>query len=95
MLTPQLLRDTERILLLAGKKDQNMTDCDKGLLMLSVAAMRDWANGMSSYKRDVSDIQSDNPKYNTLVLQQTRELTIYLHLYRRCWMISACLSVRN
>jgi hypothetical protein len=31
-----------------------MTDCDKGLLMLSVAAMREWASGLKTYKRDVS-----------------------------------------
>ncbi len=40
-----------------------MTDCDKGLLLLSVASMRSWAQGINSDKREVGS-DGTNRLYN-------------------------------
>lgn len=47
------MRDIERILLTAPEDDQEMTQRDRGLLIVSVSGMRTWAAGLGS-SREVS-----------------------------------------
>lgn len=47
------MRDVERILLTAPEDDQEMTQRDRGLLIVSVSGMRTWAAGLGS-SREVS-----------------------------------------
>jgi nuclear-control-of-ATPase protein 2 len=47
------LRDVERILLTAPEEEQQMTQRDRGLLIVSVSGMRTWAAGLGS-SREVS-----------------------------------------
>ena len=47
------VRDIERILLTAPEDDQEMTQRDRGLLIVSVSGMRTWAAGLGS-SREVS-----------------------------------------
>lgn len=47
------LRDVERILLTAPEDEHEMTQRDRGLLIVSVSGMRTWAAGLGS-SREVS-----------------------------------------
>ena len=47
-------RDIERLLLVAPKKEAQMTIKDRGLLIVAVSGLRTWASGMSGTARDVS-----------------------------------------
>ncbi|KAJ9116572.1 hypothetical protein QFC20_000504 [Naganishia adeliensis] len=50
------VRDIERLLLTTGKVEQEMTDRDRGLLLLSVGGMRAWAAGLrGQHKEDFMD----------------------------------------
>jgi len=49
-------RDIERLLITAPKKDENLSDTDRGLLILGVSGMRSWAAGLGGSSRAVSDV---------------------------------------
>ncbi|KAJ9125559.1 hypothetical protein QFC22_000521 [Naganishia vaughanmartiniae] len=50
------IRDVERMLLTAGKVEQEMSDRERGLLILSVGGMRAWAAGLrGQHKEDFMD----------------------------------------
>lgn len=44
----------EKLILLANKGEQEMSDRDRGLLILSVGKMRHWAAGLRGVNREVS-----------------------------------------
>lgn len=46
-------RDIERLLLTTEKVEQEMTDRDRGLLLLSVGGMRAWAAGLRGQHKEV------------------------------------------
>lgn len=51
-------RDIERLLLTTGKVEQEMTDRDRGLLLLSVGGMRAWAAGLRGQHKEVRTVLS-------------------------------------
>ncbi len=50
----QGLRDVERLLITCGKSEVEMSDRDKGLLVLAVGRMRRWAGGLTKDGQSVS-----------------------------------------
>jgi hypothetical protein len=59
----RLKRDIERMLLTTGKVEQEMTDRDRGLLILSVGGMRAWAAGLRGQHKEVCSLI---PVFNVL-----------------------------
>lgn len=47
-------RDIERLLITAPKKDVQMSEKDRGLLIVGVSGMRNWASGLSGNSKEVS-----------------------------------------
>lgn len=53
MMGSQLIsRDIERLLLTAPKKDEQMSDKNRGLIIVGVSGLRTWATGLSGGSRE-------------------------------------------